>query len=328
VLTTGEIAVLVGATCEGPGDRPIRAVAPLDRAGSDEVSLCTGGRYLKELPGTRSGAVILGVGAVPDGVVALRCANPRAAFAKIAATLHPQPWPEAGIDARAAVHPSAKVDGVRIDAFAVVEEGAVIGEGSWLQAHAYVGRGSIVGRGCRIMPGAVVMDECTLGDRVFLKPGAVVGADGFGYVVDGERIVKVPQLGTVAVEDDVEIGANACVDRAALTETRIGRGSRLDNMVQIAHGVSIGARCLLAAFSGVAGSAKLGDGVVMGGRAAVIDGVSVGSGSFLAALASASRDFPAGSRLGGSPARPYRQWLRELAALRRIGKRTRDLDLE
>ncbi len=305
----------------------ISGVADLERAGASDLSLCTGGRWLGRLAGTGAGAVLIGAGArVPDGCVALRTANPRAAFARAAAALHPMVWPEAGVDPRAAVHATSVVTGARIDAFAVVEAGATVGEGTWVQSFAFIGRDAVVGRSCRVMPGAVVMEGCTLGDRVFLKPGAVVGADGFGYAVDGERIVKVPQLGTVIVEDDVEIGANACVDRAALYETRVGRGSRLDNLVQIAHGVTVGARCLLAAFSGVAGGATLGDGVVMGGRAAVIDGVSVGSGSVLAALTSAARDFPPGSKLGGSPARPYRQWLRELAAVRRLPALVRAAD--
>jgi UDP-3-O-[3-hydroxymyristoyl] glucosamine N-acyltransferase len=170
------------------------------------------------------------------------------------------------------------------------------------------------------------MERCVLGDRVVLHPGAVVGADGVGHVLTGEGPVRVPQLGTTILEDDVEVGANACVDRAALDETRVGEGTRLDNLVQVAHGVRIGRSCLLAAFAGVAGGAKLGDGVVMAGRTAVIDGIEVGDGAVFAGLASASKAVPKGARLGGSPARRYAQWLREVAAVRRLPEWGRTLE--
>jgi UDP-3-O-[3-hydroxymyristoyl] glucosamine N-acyltransferase len=146
----------------------------------------------------------------------------------------------------------------------------------------------------------------------------VVGGDGFGHVLGENGPVRVPQLGVAVLEDDVEVGSNACVDRAALHETRVGRGTRLDNLVQVAHGVRIGAECLLAAFAGVAGGAKLGDRVVMAGRTAVIDGIEVGDRAVFAGLASASKDVPAGAKIGGSPARAYRKWLREVAAVERL----------
>jgi UDP-3-O-[3-hydroxymyristoyl] glucosamine N-acyltransferase len=316
--TTGEVARLVGAQCEGPSDRELSSVASLDRAGATELTFCTGGRWLAELAATHAGAVLLASGGVPHGVVALRHKNPRWAFAVAAAAMHPVPWPEPGVHPRAEVHASARVAGTTIEAFAVVEAGATVGAGSWIQAHAYVGPGVAIGSRCRIMPGAVIMDGCTLGDRVWLKPGAVVGADGFGFALGEDGPVKVPQLGHVVLEDDVEVGANSSVDRAALGETRVGRGTRLDNLVQVAHNVHIGSQSLLAAFSGVAGGARLGDGVIMGGRSAVVDGVRVGHRATLAALTSASRDVAPGARLGGSPARPYREWLREMASLRAL----------
>jgi UDP-3-O-[3-hydroxymyristoyl] glucosamine N-acyltransferase len=318
-LKTGAIADAVGAICEGPADREITGVGSLESADPGQLSFCTGGRWLEALARTRAGAVLVAPGApVPEGVVALRHPNPRWAFAKVARRLNPVEWPSPGVHARAEVHPTAVVEGATVEAFAVIEAGAVLAPGSWIQAHAYVGRNVTIGARSRLMPQAVVMDGCTLGEGVVLKPGAVVGADGFGYAVGPDGLVKVPQLGVAVLEDDVEVGANACVDRAALGETRVGRGTRLDNLVQVAHNVQIGARSLLAAFSGVAGGARLGDEVVMGGRAAVVDGVSVGDRSVLAALTSASRDAPAGSRLGGSPARPYAEWLRETAALRAL----------
>ncbi|MBX2800954.1 MAG: UDP-3-O-(3-hydroxymyristoyl)glucosamine N-acyltransferase [Myxococcales bacterium] len=317
-LSTGQLAELVGGVCEGPRDRVLSGVAALDEAGPSELSFCSGGRWAKRLPGTRAGAVLVSDLPVPDGVVAVRHPNPRYAYALAAAVLVPLEWPEPSVHERAWVAQDATVQGATVDAFAVVESGATVAAGAWIQAHAYVGRGARVGGRSRLMPGCVVMEGCTVGERVWIQPGAVVGADGFGHVVGPDGPLRVPQLGTVVLEDDVEIGANACVDRAALHETRVGRGSRLDNLVQVAHGVRIGAECLLAAFAGVAGGARLGDRVVMAGRTAVTDGVEVGAGAVFAGLASASRRVPPGRKIGGSPARGYRKWLREVAALRQL----------
>jgi len=250
--------------------------------------------------------------------VGLRCDNPRFAYARAAAELVPLDWPAPGVHPRADVDPTATVDGATIDAFAVIGARAVVAPGAWVMAHAYVGSEVQIGAGARLMPHAVVMERCVIGDRVWLQPGAVVGSDGFGHVLGPEGPVRVPQLGVAVLEDDVEVGANACVDRAALDETRIGRGSRLDNLVQVAHGVKIGAECLLAAFAGVAGGAKLGRRVVMAGRTAVVDGIEVGDGAVFAGLASASKDVPAAAVIGGSPARSYRRWLREVAALKQL----------
>lgn len=317
--TTGQLADLVGAICEGDRDRPLSGVAPLDRAGPTDLSFCRGGRWARQLSGTRAGAVLVPVGLqVPEGVVALRAADPRYGYALAAAELVPLEWPEPGVHPTAWVDPTAVVEGATIGPFAVIDAEAVVGPGAWVMAHAVVGRRVKVGARSRLMPHAVVMDDCTLGERVWLKPGAVVGADGFGHVPGPKGPIRVPQLGVVVLEDDVEVGANACVDRAALYETRVGRGSRLDNLVQVAHGVKIGAECLLAAFAGVAGGARLGDRVIMAGRTAVIDGIEVGDGAIFAGLASASRNVPPGRKLGGSPARAYHTWLREVAAVRSL----------
>ncbi|MEQ1568803.1 MAG: UDP-3-O-(3-hydroxymyristoyl)glucosamine N-acyltransferase, partial [Myxococcota bacterium] len=318
--TTGELAAEVGAACDGPTDRPILGVAALDKAGPHELTFCRGGRWLSALARTRAGAVLVPPGlAVPAGTVALRVTDPRYAYALAASRIVPPSWPEPSIHPTAVIDPTAVIgERVTIEAYVVVQPGAVVGDESWLQGHAYIGPRAVLGRRCRIMPGAVVMDDCRLGDRVALHPGAVIGADGFGHVIGPRGHVRVPQLGIAVLEDDVEVGSNACVDRAALDETRVGAGSRLDNLVQVAHGVRIGAHCLLAAFAGVAGGARLGDGVVMAGRTAVIDGISVGDRAVFAGLASASRDVPPGAKIGGSPARSYRRWLREVASLRRL----------
>jgi len=325
--TTGRIAAITGARCEGPEDRAITRVGSLQNAGPEDLTFCSGGPWKAELSSTRAGAVLVSDGLdVPEGVVALRHAHPRHAYAVVAAEMLPLEWPAPGVHPLASVDPTAVVDGATIGPFAVVEAGARVGAGTWVMAHAYVGQNATIGQRCRLQPHAVVMERCVLGDRVWLHPGAVIGGDGFGHVPTPDGPVRVPQLGTTVLGDDVEVGSNACVDRAALDETRVGNGTRLDNLVQVAHGVHIGKSCLLAAFAGVAGGAKLGDGVIMAGRTAVIDGIEVGDGAVFAGLASASKDVPKGARLGGSPARRYAQWLREVAAVRHLPEWGRTLE--
>ncbi len=316
-ITTARLAERVEGVCEGSTDLPLTGVAALDAAGPGDLAFCRGGKWAKALARTRASAVLVPPGlAVPAGVVAIRVSDPRYAWALAVTELAPPEWPAPGRHPTAFVAPDAEVaEGTTIDAFAVVEARARIGPGCWIQTHASVGRDAVLGARCRLMPGAVVMERSRLGDRVWLHPGAVVGGDGFGHVRGTDGIVRVPHVGIAVLDDDVEIGANSCVDRAALGETRIGRGTRLDNLVQVAHGVRIGAECLVAAFAGIAGGARLGDGVVMAGRSAVVDGIEVGSGAVFGGLASASRDVPAGARIGGSPARAYRRWLREIASL-------------
>lgn len=317
--TAGQVADHLGAVCIGDRERVLTGVAALDNAGPSHLTFCSGGRWLGVLAASKAGAIIVRPGTpVPDGAVALEHGNPRHAYARVAAAMLPLDWPEPGVHPSAVVDPTASVEGATIGAFAVIEAHAVVAPGAWVDAHAYVGRHVSIGAGSRIMPHAVIMEHCTLGERVWLQPGAVIGADGFGHVLGPDGVLRVPQLGVAVLEDDVEVGANACVDRAALDETRVGRGSRLDNLVQVAHGVTIGAHCLLAAFAGVAGGARLGNRVVMGGRTAVVDGIEVGDDAVFAGLASASRDVPRGARLGGSPARRYNLWLREVAALRAL----------
>ena len=323
VWTTGELAQLLGATCEGPTEYPITGVASLDAATAQSLSFCEGGRWLSVLPSTQAGAVILDQGQVPAGSVALRHPTPKLAYANALPTLIPAKWPKPGVHPTAVVHHAAQVAGATIDALAVVEAGAVVGQGTWIQAHAYVGPGAVLGTRCRIGPHASVMAGCKLGNRVLLHPGAVVGADGFGFVPTPEGPVRMPQLGTVVLEDDVEVGAQSCIDRAALGETRVGQHSKLDNLVQIAHGVQVGARCLLAAFAGVAGGARLGNGVRMGGRSSVDALVRVGHRAVLSGLASATKRVPEGLHIGGTPGRPHLQWLRELAALRQLPQQIR-----
>src|SRR5687768_14349249 len=179
--TTGSLAARVGATCEGPADRALTGVAPLDRAGPGDLTFCRGGRWVKALADTRAGAVLVGPELTPPpGTVALRCRDPRYAYAIAASLLVPAYWPAPAIHPTAWIDPTATVGaGVTIEAFVVVEAGAIVGEACWIQGHAYVGRGAVLGQRCRLMPGAVVMEACRLGDRVWLHPGAVVGGDGF-----------------------------------------------------------------------------------------------------------------------------------------------------
>ena len=207
----------------------------------------------------------------------------------------------------------AVVEGATIEAFAFVGAGARVGPGSWIESGAYVGAGAEVGRSCRLMPHSVLAAGCRLGDRVWLNPGAVIGGEGFGFAPSAEGHLKIPQIGRAVLEDDVEVGANSCVDRATMGDTMVRRGAKLDNLVQVAHGAEIGEDDFLVAFAGIAGSAKLGKGVIVAAKAGVIGHAEIGDGVQIATGSRVLRSQPAGARLAGYPAIDHDTWLKATA---------------
>ncbi len=245
--------------------------------------------------------------------------NPRYAFVQIIPRffrLIPQPF---GIHPQACVHPTAQLGSrVSVGAFSVVEEGAVIGDGTVIFPQVYVGREVVIGKECLLYPQVVVLERCVVGNRVILQSGVVIGGDGFGYEWWEGKYHKIPHVGRVIIEDEVEIGANTTVDRATLGETRIGAGSKIDNLVMIAHNVFIGEKTIIVAQSGIAGSARIGDQVIMGGQAGVVDHGVVGKGARLAARAGVISEVKEGEMVSGFPARNHREELRRQAFIDKL----------
>lgn len=312
-FTVAELAAWTGGTVEGDGATVIHGVAGLEEAGPAEVSFLANRRYASLLARSRCGAVYLGPKDDARGHTAIRVADPYLAFAQTLARFHPRPAPLPGVHPLAVVE--GRVEGATVMAFAYVGPGATVGAGTVLHPHSYVGAGATVGRDCVVMAGAVVADGCVLGDRVWLNPGAVVGGEGFGFVPTPGGHVKIPQTGRAVVEDDVEIGANSNVDRAAMGDTVVARGAKLDNLVQVGHGARVGPDCLLVAYAGVAGSTTLGRGVVLAARAGALGHLEIGDGVQVAAYGLLTRDTPAGARQAGVPAMDHARWLRVSASL-------------
>lgn len=301
----------------------IEDVAPLDASGPTDVSFLDNARYRDAFRATEAGACIVSpemAGDAPAGLALLLSSTPYRSYALVAQAFYPESLPEAGISERACVHPSAKIGEA-----CVIEDGAVIGEGveigskSWIEANAVIGRHVVIGPQCRIGPGASV-SHAVLGTAVRLYPGVRVGQDGFGFAIDPAGHVKVPQLGRVIIGDHVEIGANTCIDRGAGPDTVIGDGTWIDNLVQIAHNVRIGKGCVIVAQSGIAGSTEIGDYCVIAAQAGVAGHLSVGKGSRIGAQSGVMRDIPAGSEVLGAPAQPVKQFMRQVAALKRLTK--------
>ncbi len=225
-----------------------------------------------------------------------------------------------GVAAGAFVHPQARLeDEVTVDPGAVVGPGAEIGAGTVIAAGAVIGPGVRIGRDCAIGAGATLL-HALLGNRVIVHPGARIGQDGFGYLSGAKGHMKVPQIGRVMLQDDVEIGAGTTIDRGGIRDTVIGEGTKIDNLVQIAHNVVIGRHCIVVSQTGIAGSATLGDYVVLGGQVGVIGHVTIGTGSQIAATSNVKHDVPPGVQWGGSPAKPMREWFREVMAVQRLGR--------
>jgi UDP-3-O-[3-hydroxymyristoyl] glucosamine N-acyltransferase len=313
-----ELAEHVGGELRGDANRMISGVSGLADARAEQLSFYGSARYRRDLAGTQAGAILVGSD-FPDrpGATLIQVKNPSLAFARISALFHPRKSFTPGISPRASVHPEARVDATAtVMAGATVEKGAQVGARSVLFPGVYVGEQARVGADCVLHPNACIYDRCLLGDRVVLHASSVVGADGFGYAFDAERFehVKVPQAGIARIEDDVEIGAGSCVDRATLGETVVGKGSKLDNLVQVAHNVVVGPLGILCAQVGVAGSTQLGAGVVLGGQAGIINHLKVGDRVQVGAKSAVFQDVPDGQVVSGYPAMEQKAWLKNSVA--------------
>jgi UDP-3-O-[3-hydroxymyristoyl] glucosamine N-acyltransferase len=322
---------------QGGSSTAIDRVASLEEAGPRALAFYSNPRYRDQLLATRAAAVIVAEGdvdLVPRSAVALVAAQPYVAFARASAIFNPVAAVEPGIHPGAHVHREAQVDATAsVGAGAVVGKGARIGPRTALHEGVLVLEGAKVGAACILHAGSIVRERCTLGDRVVLQPGAVVGSDGFGFAFDlegddeqpGPLHRKIPQAGIVRVEDDVEIGACSCVDRATLGETVVGRGTKIDNLVQVGHNVRIGPLSLIVAQAGISGSTTLGQGVILAGQAGVVGHLHIGDGARVGAQSGVSRDVPDGETWSGSPAIPHRDWLRMVSALPRVPDLLREL---
>lgn len=336
-LTIEEIACLIRAKPrEGlPLERRILDIAPLDSARATDISFLDNAKYLPQLATTRAGLCLLAPrfeAAAPRGLAFLVTRDPYRGFVAVARALFPEAlrpsslFGAAGRAAGAQVHATARLEaGVTIDPMAVIGPGAEIGRGTLIAAGAVIGPNVCIGRDCAIGAGASIV-QALIGDRVIIHPGARIGQDGFGYLPSPQGHQKIPQTRRVIIQDDVEIGANSTIDRGSTRDTVIGEGTKIDNLVQIAHNVRIGRHCLIAGQVGISGSSTVGDFVMMGGQVGLADHVSVGDGAQLGAQSGHMYDVPAGARWVGSPAQPVREFMKGVAVLKRLARGEDDSD--
>ncbi len=304
-FTLRELARALHATLEGDAAAIVIGVAPLESAGPDQISFLVDARYVEAAKASRAGAFLAGpeVSGLPAPV--LRVPAPQQALIELLTLFHPPAEAVAGVAPSAVVARDASVaPTATVGALAVIESGAVIGPHVRIGPLAFVGAGAEVGEASVVHARVAVCARVRLGKRVVVHPGAVIGADGFGYAFDGEAHRKIPQVGSVVVEDDVEIGANATVDRATLGQTIIRRGTKIDNLVQIGHNVEIGEHSIIVAQVGISGSCRVGRGVVLAGQVGVADHLTIGDGAVVAAQSGLARDVAPGEKVFGTPARP------------------------
>lgn len=320
-MTAGDVAALVQGELVGDADIELDSGHTLEKAGETQLAFWERRPGTRELPPTRAGCVIVDIRTSAEGRTLIRTRNPRAAFAQALRTLAPQPRPVPGTDTTANVDASATIgSGVSIGPHVVVEAGAWVGADSILEAHAFVGEGAVLGNGCRLHPGAIVYGNARLGDRVTLHAGVVIGSDGFGLVFETDHYEKFPQVGGVEIGSDVEIGANSCVDRGALDNTRIGSGTKLDNLVHIGHNCQIGQHVVMAAQVGLSGGVIVEDYAVLGGQAGIGDRARIGARVQLGGQAGLLPDkaIGPGGAYWGTPARPLKEHLTRQALVNRL----------
>ena len=330
-MRVSELSQLLDAVLEGDGSREVQGVAALDTAGPGDVAFAEGERGLARAVESHAGCILVVRGVTVPGHTTLGVDNPKLALVRAAEVLLPPERPSPGIHPTAVIATDAHLAGeVCIGAHVVIERGASIGAGSNLGPGVYVGRGARVGDHCVFHPRVTVYPGARIGNRVVLHAGVVVGSDGFGYVFADGRHHKFPQLGDVIIEDDVEVGSNTTVDRGSLGTTVIGRGTKIDNLVQIGHNVRIGRNCVIAAQTGISGSSEIGDYVVMAGQVGVGDHARIEDRAVVAGQAGVldGKVIRKGATVWGTPARPIDEFKKQcahLANLPALAKKVRQL---
>ncbi len=320
-FTLADVARAVGGRVEGDPSRRFTGVRGLEEAGPEDLSFVSDARRAASARESRAGALIVPSPEAAAGRPAVLVDRPLEALAAWLEVYAPRARPRPGVAAGARVHPTARLArGVSVAAGATVGARTRVGARSAIGAGAFVGSDVVLGEDTVLHPNAVVYDGCRIGDRCVLHAGAVVGSDGFGYVWDGSRHRKIPQVGIVRLEDDVEVGSNAAIDRATLGETVVGRGTKIDNLVQVGHNVVIGEDSLLCGQAGVAGSTRIGKRVTLAGQAGVADHASIGDGAIATAqsgIVTGGRVEP-GTVVSGMPAAPHREFLKRSAWIARL----------
>ena len=318
-LSLSEVARLSGGRVVGDGARSVSRVAPLDEAGPGDLSLLANASYRPAALRSAAGAILVKEGLELPGRDQVLVKDPHLALSVLLPLLHPAPPPPVGISPDARIAEGASVgDGASVGPFAVVEAGARIGAGARSGAGCYVGPGSEVGEGSVLHPNTTVYHGCRIGRGVIVHSGAVIGSDGFGFATEAGERRKIPQVGGVVVEDDVEIGACVTIDRGSIGTTVVGKGTKIDNLVQIGHNVRIGEGCLIVAQVGISGSTRIGARAVFAGQSGAAGHLSIGAGAVIASKSAVYEDLPDGAQVGGIPAIDLARWRKAQAVFRRL----------
>ena len=312
-----ELAEKLGCRLVGNGEIDVRGLAPFNEAEDGDVTFVAHPRHLLTLEATRASAVILKEGVPFSSKPTLLASDPYLTFVKALHLFYPPERPTPGVHPSTILGPAVRLaEGVSIGPLSFIEEGVVIGPRSAVGPQVYIGRGSSMGADCHVYPQVMIREGVEIGDRVILHSGAVIGSDGFGYLREQSGVrVKIPQVGRVILEDDVEIGANVTIDRATLGTTRLKRGTKIDNLVQIAHNVTVGEDTVVAGLTGISGSTKIGDRVTLAGQVGIVDHVTIGDDVTVGAQAGVTKDIPSGMVFLGSPAVPHQEFKRGVAAV-------------
>ncbi len=322
--TVTQIADAVKGRVQGDAARTITGVSSVEAAGPDQITWVARDALLKKIAATEAGAVLIrpdSAAEVPAGSTAILVDRPAIAIVTVLGMFEDRPVVSAGVHPTAVVDPTATIGaGVSIGAHVTVAAGVKVGDNTVLHPGVFLGQDVQVGSDCILWPNVVIRERCVLGDRIIIHPNAAIGADGFGYEFADGRHVKVPQIGNVVIGDDVEIGASACIDRAKFGSTRIGPGSKIDNLVQIAHNVELGKGVILASMVGIAGSARIGAYSVLGGQVGVTDHCRIGSQVIVASASAVTGEIPDKAQVAGVFAYDVKEWRRSQVAVRRLPK--------